>query len=135
MIDLMIAPLAPLSEDPWSAVRDREAMPMLFHEALARLRQREAEEAARRYRLARSFVAGRRWAQLTGFAARRAARVRAAAGSVPSEARVVRTTGGSSDVGCSVGQPWWRPADSSPVSKIHGCQCRTIPRIGTSASS
>lgn len=95
MIDLMIAPLAPLSEDPRSAVRDREAMPMLFHEALARLRQREAEEAARRYRLARSFVVGRRWAQLAGFAARRAARVRAAAGSVPSETWVVRATGGS----------------------------------------
>lgn len=95
MIDLTSAPLAPLPDDPRPAVRGREGMPMLLHEALARSRQREAEEAARRYRLARSFLAGRRWAQPAGFATRRAARVRAAAGSVPSDARVARVTGGS----------------------------------------
>ncbi|MGH3565859.1 MAG: hypothetical protein ACRDRH_07460 [Pseudonocardia sp.] len=84
----MTAPLVQLFDDPRPEVRDREGMPMLLHEALARSRQREAEEAARRYRLARSFLAGRRWAQLAGFATRRAA-----VGSVPSEARVARVTG------------------------------------------
>lgn len=95
MTDLTTDPLVQLSDDPRPAVRGREVMPMLLHEALARSRQREAEEAARRYRLARSFRAGRRWAQLAGFAARRAARLRAAAGSVPSQARAARVTDGS----------------------------------------
>jgi hypothetical protein len=61
-------------------VRDREGTQMLLHEALARSRQQEAVEAARQHALARQFVAGRRWARLAGFAARRAARARAAAG-------------------------------------------------------
>jgi hypothetical protein len=60
-------------------VRDREGMLMLIHEALARSRQREAEEAARQYRLVRSLTAGRYWAWLAGFAARRATRARAGA--------------------------------------------------------
>jgi hypothetical protein len=59
-------------------VRDREGTKMLLHEALARSRQQEALEAARQHALARQFVAGRRWALLARFAARRAARARAA---------------------------------------------------------
>ncbi len=58
-------------------VRDREGTLMLLHEALARSRQQEAEQAAREFALARSFTAGRRWALLARFAARRAARARA----------------------------------------------------------
>ncbi|MGI9003755.1 MAG: hypothetical protein ACR2GH_19250 [Pseudonocardia sp.] len=50
---------------------------MLLHEALARSRQDEAEQAARQFALARRLTAGRRWARLAGFAARRAARARA----------------------------------------------------------
>jgi hypothetical protein len=61
-------------------VRDREGTNMLLHEALARSRQQEAMEAARQHALVRQFVAGRRWALLAGFAERRAARARAAAG-------------------------------------------------------
>jgi hypothetical protein len=52
----------------------------LLNEALARSRQREAEQAAREHALARRFVAGRRWSMLARFAARRAERARAAAG-------------------------------------------------------
>jgi hypothetical protein len=81
-----------LALDPRPAVRTRrrldrwiEEMPMLLYEALARSRQREAEEAARRYRLARSLVAGRRWARLAAFASRRADRARAAVGATPPE--------------------------------------------------
>jgi hypothetical protein len=61
-------------------VSDREGTKMLLHEALARSRQQEAIEAAQQHALARQFVAGRRWALLAGFAARRAARARASAG-------------------------------------------------------
>jgi hypothetical protein len=63
-----------------TVVRDREGTNMLLHEALARSRQQEALEAARQHAMARQFVAGRRWALLAGFAARRAACARAAAG-------------------------------------------------------
>ncbi len=77
MIDVMpqteLEPMRPI-------VRDGEGTKMLLHEALARSRQQEAMEAARQHALARQFVAGRRWALLAGFAARRAARARAAAG-------------------------------------------------------
>ena len=52
---------------------------MLLHEALARSRHQEALEAARHHALVRQFTAGRRWASLAGFAARRAERARAAA--------------------------------------------------------
>jgi len=52
---------------------------LLMNEALARSRQREAEQAAREYALARSLVAGRRWSRLAAFAARRAERARLAA--------------------------------------------------------
>jgi hypothetical protein len=63
---------------------DREGSTMwLLHEALARSRQHEAQEAARRFALARRLTAGRRWARLAGFAARRAARARAGAGTAP----------------------------------------------------
>ncbi|GAA1311389.1 hypothetical protein GCM10009610_29100 [Pseudonocardia xinjiangensis] len=65
---------------PRSMVLHREGTQMLLHEALARSRQREAEEAARHYTLARRFTAGRRWASLAGFADRRATRARASAG-------------------------------------------------------
>ena len=57
---------------------DREGNAMLLlDEALARSRQREAEQAAREHALARQIVAGRRWARLAAFAARRAERARA----------------------------------------------------------
>lgn len=52
---------------------------LLINEALARSRQREAEQAAREHALARSLVAGRRWSRLAAFAARRAERARLAA--------------------------------------------------------
>jgi hypothetical protein len=62
-----------------SAIRDREGPGMLLlNEALARSRQQEAEQAAREYALARSLVAGRRWARLAAFAARRAEKARLA---------------------------------------------------------
>ena len=60
-------------------VRDREGNEMLLHEALARSRQQEAEQAAREYALGRRLTAGRRWEVLARFAERRAARARAAA--------------------------------------------------------
>lgn len=59
---------------------------MLLHEALARTRQQEAEQAARDYRLARSVTAGRGWAVLARFATRRAARARA--GTAPHAGRL-----------------------------------------------
>ncbi len=65
-----------------SAIRDREDRHtqghgmLLMHEALARSRSREAEQAARDHAIARQFLAGRRWARLADFAARRAARAR-----------------------------------------------------------
>ncbi len=72
-----------------SAVRDRADRHtrgremLIFHEALARSRQHEAEQAAREHTLARKLVAGRRWTMLARFATRRAERARAAAGEVP----------------------------------------------------
>ena len=60
-------------------VRDREGTEMLLHEALARSRHQEAVEAARQHALVRRFTAGRRWASLAGFAARRAERARVTA--------------------------------------------------------
>ena len=77
MTRLMNAPMPPATRP---AARDREAMSMLLHEALARSRQREAEEAARRYRLVRSATAQRgRSFELLGALFRRSARARAAA--------------------------------------------------------
>ena len=78
---------------PRPAVRDREGTAMLLHEALARSRQQEAMQAAQRYALARPLAAGRTWAVLARFAARRAARARAAAGVTPREG-VLATQGG-----------------------------------------
>jgi hypothetical protein len=49
---------------------------MLLYEALARARMREAEEAARRDRVVRRLVAGRRWAWLARYANERAERAR-----------------------------------------------------------
>ncbi|MBA2322733.1 MAG: hypothetical protein H0V92_01495 [Pseudonocardiales bacterium] len=74
MTDLMPAP-APVSAHTQPV--DREGTTMLLHEALARSRQQEAEQAAREFALARSITAGRRWAVLARFAARRAERARA----------------------------------------------------------
>jgi hypothetical protein len=68
---------------PRPVVRDREGTAMLLHEALARSRQQEAIRAAERHALARSVAAGRTWSTLSRFAARRAARARAAAGAAP----------------------------------------------------
>jgi hypothetical protein len=69
----------PLTAIPRPVVRDGEGTEMLLHEALARSRHQEALAAARQYALVRQFTAGRRWASLAGFAARRAERARAAA--------------------------------------------------------
>jgi hypothetical protein len=71
------APVAQSPADPNPAVRDREGTLMLLHEALARSRQQEAEQAARDHALARSVTAGQRWARLARFAARQAERARA----------------------------------------------------------
>ena len=60
-------------------VRDREGTAMLLHEALARCRHQEALAAARHHALVRQFTAGRRWALLADYAARRAERARATA--------------------------------------------------------
>lgn len=49
---------------------------MLFYEALARERIREAEEEARRARIVRRLVVRRRWAWLARYAAERAERAR-----------------------------------------------------------
>jgi hypothetical protein len=76
MTDLITPQTAALTRP---VVRDREGTEMLLHEALARSRHQEALAAARQYALARQFTAGRRWASLAGFAARRAERARAAA--------------------------------------------------------
>lgn len=68
---------------PRPANLHRKGTEMLLHEALARSRQQEAQETAQQYALARSFTAGRRWATLAAFAARRAAHARAGAGTAP----------------------------------------------------
>lgn len=61
-----------------TTARDREGSAMLLlDEALARSRQQQAEKAAREHALARQLTAGRRWARLSAFAARRAERARA----------------------------------------------------------
>lgn len=57
-------------------VNRKETTVLLLHEALARSRMHEAEQAARQHRLARSVTAGRRWSQLARFAVRRADRAR-----------------------------------------------------------
>jgi hypothetical protein len=73
--------LTPISAAPARpVVQNREGTEMLLHEALARSRHQEAVAAARQYALARHFTAGRRWASLAAFAARRAERARAAVG-------------------------------------------------------
>jgi hypothetical protein len=92
MTDFNPPPAAPTQ--PRSMVLHREGTQMLLHEALARSRQREAEEAARDYALARRFTAGRRWASLAGFAARRATRARASAGTAPLYGRPRSTANG-----------------------------------------
>jgi hypothetical protein len=62
-----------------------EGTAMLLHEALARSRMREAEQAAREYTLVRALTAGRRWRMLARYAQRRAA-VKAAAAAMRSGA-------------------------------------------------
>lgn len=52
------------------------AREMLLYEALARSRMREAEEAARRNRMARNLVAVRRWTWLARYATKRAEQAR-----------------------------------------------------------
>ena len=56
-----------------------EGTAMLLHEALARSRMREAEQAAREYALVRAITAGRRWRMLARYANRRAVAKAAAA--------------------------------------------------------
>ena len=61
-------------------VRDREGTEMLLHEALARSRHaRGRTRPPGEHALVRRLTAGRRWASLAGFAARRAERARVAA--------------------------------------------------------
>jgi len=76
MTDFMTPQTAALTRP---VVRDREGTAMLLHEALARCRHQEALVAARQHALVRQFTAGRRWASLARYAARRAERARAAA--------------------------------------------------------
>jgi putative heme iron utilization protein len=56
---------------------DQGTTMLLLNEALARSRQREAEQRAREHRLARRLSAGRGWARLARYCARRAERARA----------------------------------------------------------
>jgi hypothetical protein len=56
-----------------------EGTAMMLHEALARSRMREAEQAARDYALVRALTAGRRWRMLARYANRRAAQAATAA--------------------------------------------------------
>jgi hypothetical protein len=77
----LTTPSAPALTRP--VLRDREGTEMLLHEALARSRHQEAMTAARHHALVRQLTAGRRWASLAGFAARRAERARAVAGASP----------------------------------------------------
>ena len=65
-------------QSPTRPVQNNEGTAMLLHEALARSRMREAEQAARDYALVRALTAGRRWRMLARYADRRAA-VKAAA--------------------------------------------------------
>jgi hypothetical protein len=74
LTDFMIT--APLL--PTRPIRN-EGTVMLLHEALARSRMREAEQAARDYALVRALTAGRRWQMLARYAQRRAVRKSAAA--------------------------------------------------------
>jgi hypothetical protein len=53
---------------------------LLMNEALARSRQQDAERSAYEHRLVRRLSAGRRWARLADYAARRAQRARDTAG-------------------------------------------------------
>ncbi|HVL84085.1 MAG TPA: hypothetical protein VM367_07350 [Pseudonocardia sp.] len=85
----------PTDTRPRPSAPDREVIAMLLHEALARSRQREAEEVARRHALARRLTAGRRWARLARFAARRAEHAQRAAGvAAPLHGPVLRAVGG-----------------------------------------
>lgn len=68
MTDLMTA--APITA---TQPVQHEGTVMLIHEALARSRMHEAEQAARKHALARSITAGRRWSMLARYAERRAA--------------------------------------------------------------
>jgi hypothetical protein len=67
-----------------------EGTAMLLHEALARSRMREAEQAAREYALVRALTAGRRWQMLARYAQRRAA-AKAATAALRSGAAAERT--------------------------------------------
>ena len=66
-----------------------EGTAMLLHEALARSRMREAEQAAREYALVRALTAGRRWRMLARYAQQRAA-VKSAAAAARSGAMAER---------------------------------------------
>ena len=62
---------APLAVD--QSVAHEGTVMLLIHEALARSRMREAEQAAREYALVRALSEGRRWRTLARYAERRAA--------------------------------------------------------------
>jgi hypothetical protein len=69
LTNLMIT--SPIAANP--SVQHEGIVMLLLHEALARSRMREAEQAAREHALVRALVAGRRWRMLARFAERRAA--------------------------------------------------------------
>lgn len=66
----------PQAMTPMLDVNPEGSTQMLLYENLARSRMREAEQVARAHRLVRRMSAVKRWERLSGWAARRAERVR-----------------------------------------------------------
>ncbi|HEY0814131.1 MAG TPA: hypothetical protein VGE11_12690 [Pseudonocardia sp.] len=89
MTDLLTTAISPSTAGPTAdqSIQHEGSVMMLLHEALARSRMREAEQAAREHALAHALVAGRRWRMLARYAERRAAaaaeRVAAQPGRLP----------------------------------------------------
>jgi hypothetical protein len=86
LINLMI--VSPTAANP--SVQHEGIVMLLLHEALARSRMREAEQAAREHALVRALVAGRRWRMLARYAERRAAAAERAS-AAPRPSRVLRS--------------------------------------------
>lgn len=57
-----------------SAAQPKEMQAMLLYEDLARVRRREAEQAAREHRLVRRLSAAKRWERLANWSHRKAQR-------------------------------------------------------------
>ncbi|ANY05894.1 hypothetical protein [Pseudonocardia sp. HH130630-07] len=82
-MNLTTAPMAPIERPTvrgelaaHTHIVNQENVVTLIQEALARSHQHEAQRAAAEHRLARSIVAGRRWARLAAWASARAERAR-----------------------------------------------------------